>query len=196
MTPPEFREHLLKTLSYEKWLQGRLNLIAEEIDSILYRFIPLFPEYALSEKLMLLFQEIPEIEGKLKEEVVHYSESVQEHIGKYKILTAEDLKNIAKGVLILSLKNSRSSTFYHQKIVRAMQKTGLCFPEPILFADTNWVKNVFGFTINPGTRNLEFWRFDLCGQGGRPISVWKRYLNGTDQQEWGLYTAPHQYGQL
>jgi hypothetical protein len=197
MTPPEFREHVMKMLAYEKWLHEghKLDLIAEELDSMLYRFLPLFPEHALQEKLTLLFESIDEADVQIKKEIPLFSEKVEESVGRHKILTAEELKQIAKGFLISTLKETRSPINYHQKIVEAMQKGGLCYPEPILIADTNWVKNVFGFTLNPGTRNLEFWRFDESGGEGRPITVWKRYLNGISREEWGLYTSPQQYRQ-
>ncbi len=189
MPPPEFREHILTTLSYEKWLQGGqiLEALGEELDSLLYRFLPLFPEHALEDRLHTIFEGI-EIDNQ------HIS-SIVESVGRYKMLTAEDLKNYAKALLMLHTKTSRSSTFYHKKIIETMQQTGLCSPEPFLFADTNWVNNAFGFIVNPGTRKLELWRFDFSGSTGRPISQWKHYLNGISKDEWGFYTAPQQYGQ-
>lgn len=197
MTPPEFREYVMARLSYEKWLHGssRLDLVSEELDSILYRKLPCFHEYELLERLNKVFDAMEEIDAALKEKIMHFYPVVVESVGKYHILTAEDLKNIAKGLLILALQNTRSPIFYHQKITAAMQKVGLSYPEPLLFADTNWVNNVFGFTVNPGTRELQLWRFDECGSDGRPISQWKRYVNGVSHEEWGLYTSPHQYGQ-
>lgn len=195
MTPPEFRENVMQTLSYEKWLHGgrRLELIGEELDSILYNSLPLFPEHELRERLDTLFYAVEEIDEGLRNELLRRFDEVEEQFEKYKILTAEDLRNIAKGLLIACLKKTRSSHFYHQKIMHAMQKTGLCYPEPILFADTNWVKNVFGFVVNPGTRAIDFWRFDSCASTGRPIALWKRYFNGLDKGEWGLYNSPRQY---
>ena len=196
MAPPEFREQVLRTLSYEKWLQGgrRLELIAEELDSILYRSLPLFPEYTLKDKLTQLFEDVMEIDEELKKAIYSFFPMVEEQVGRYRILTAEDLREIAKALIILGLKTTRSPIFYHQKIMEVMQREGLCYPAPLLVADTNWVNNVFGFTVNPGSRKIEFWRFDGCGGEGRPLSIWKNYLNGVKKEEWGLYTAPHQYG--
>jgi hypothetical protein len=196
MAPTEFREHVLKMLSYEKWLHSgrRLELIAEELDSILYRFLPLFPEHELKARLDQLFEAMDFIDEGLKKKLHSFFPMVEEQVGKYRILAAEDLREIAKALLILGTDATRSFIFFHQKITEVMQKLGLCYPAPLLFADTNWVKNVFGFVVNPGTRNIEFWRFDVCGGEGRPLSVWKHYLNGIRREEWGLYSAPHQYG--
>ena len=196
MTSQEFRERVIKTLSYEKWLHaGRgLEMIAEELDSLLYRLLPLFPEHTLRERLERLFIATDGVDDKLRGEIFRLFEIAEDNFGRYKILSAEDLRNIAKGLLISALKTTRSPLFFHQKITQAMQKTGLSYPEPFLFADTNWVKNVFGFTINPGTKNLELWRFDECGSEGRPMTIWKRYVNGVDKGEWGLYNNPRNYG--
>ena len=197
MTPPEFRSHVIQTLSYEKWLRegNRLFMIGEELDSILYRFIPLFPEYQLREHLMTLFEAIDEMDDQLRHEVFLLIDAAEESAGKYQILSAQDLRELAQGLLILALRDTRTSVFYYQKMIEAMQQTGLCYPAPFLFADTNWVNNVFGFILNPGTALLELWRFDACGGAvGRPMGVWSRYLNGRDRQDWGFYIQPHQYG--
>jgi hypothetical protein len=61
------------------------------------------------------------------------------------------------------------------------------------FADTNWVNTVFSFVVGPGTDQLELWMTDPTAQTGSPISSWKRWLDGTDQIPWGLYTHTTQY---
>jgi len=196
MTPTEFREHILKILSYEKWLHSgrKLELVAEELDAILYRCLPLFPEHALQEKLREIFEGLDVIDEPLKQAIYSFFPLMEERLEKYRILTAEDLREIAKALVILGIKNTRSSICFHDKITAIMQKNGMSYPAPLLFADTNWVKNVFGFTVNPGTRNIELWRFDDSGSEGRPISIWKHYLNGIRKEEWGLYVSSHQYG--
>lgn len=99
-------------------------------------------------------------------------------------------------MLIIALDSTRSAVSFHERITEAMRHLKFAYPAPMVFADTNWVKNTFGFTVNPGTGNLEFWRFDDYGAEGRPMAVWRRYLNGIDRQDWGLYVAPSQYGQF
>ena len=191
MNPSEFREQVRKVLSYEKWLSpAHLNHILDEIDSILYRFLPFFPEYHLRDQLTLIFGEIEELSPQLKAKIMSLIPLAEDHVGRYRMLSSEDLKGIAKGLLIAAMEKSRTSIDYHALVTRAMQKMGLCYPEPFLFADTNWVKNFFGFVVNPGTALLELWRFDEYGGEGRPMSLWKRYLNGTERLDWGLYTHP------
>jgi hypothetical protein len=85
---------------------------------------------------------------------------------------------------------------YHQQIAQAAQKLGYAMPEPIIFADSNWVKDLFGFVINPGNGKLELWRMDVIGGEGVPMADWKQWLNGSKQEpQWGIYTRPYEYGQ-
>ncbi|MCC5831940.1 MAG: hypothetical protein JJU12_02735 [Chlamydiales bacterium] len=196
MRSNEFREYAIKALSYEKWLRAgsHLALISEEIDSLLYRCMPLFPEHALKERLNSIFDTIDEIDSPLRQRLFEKIDNLE--VGRYKILSSKDLRKIAKGLLMIELASTRSSVPFHERITDAMRAHRYAYPEPILFADTNWVKNTFGFIVNPGTGNLELWRFDDCGSEGHPISIWRRYLDGTDRLQWGLYSAPNQYGQF
>lgn len=194
LRPHEFRDHVLKALSYEKWLGRHLDIIGEQIDSLLYRSLPLFPETLLPERLRLLFESIDEIDDELQNRLYNQMETID--LRRNKTLTSKDLINITKEMLIFVLGKKWSPIPFHARIVEAMQKKGLGFPAPLLVADTNWVKNVFGFTVNPGSGRLEFWRFDESGCEGRPIAAWRCYLNGSTKQEWGLYVAPGQYGQF
>ncbi|MCH9627758.1 MAG: hypothetical protein S4CHLAM2_14010 [Chlamydiales bacterium] len=192
MRSNEFREYVIRALSYEKWL--RPGLIAEELDAILYRSLPLFPEHALTDRLRSIFKAIEEIDDRFYAQLDERIETLD--VGRYQIFSAAQLRDSAKALLIQVTGSTRSSIPFHQKITGAMQKLGFAYPEPFLIADTNWVKNTFGFTVNPGTGNVEFWRFDDCGSEGKPIVQWRRYLNGVDRQEWGLYTVPSEYGQF
>jgi len=185
LSAPEFRERVIKALSYEKWLKTRLHFVSEELDSLLYRHLPLFPEHQLRIRLETVLSEMDEIDSVLQSTLLQLFD--QKTIRRYTILTAEDLRNLVKELLIQALHTTRSSIFYHASIVKAMRQTGLCYPEPILVADTNWVKNVFGFTVNPGTAQVEFWRFDESGVEGRPLSIWEQYLNGEKQEDWGIF---------
>lgn len=198
LTPVEFREKVLQFLSYEKWLRkgAYLEPLTEALDNILYLSLPLFPEYQLRERLIEIFEDCDGIDKHLREQIIQLIPILQENIGKYQILTAQELKNFAKMLLIMVLKKTRTDLNYHEILLKCMRSKGFCYPEPFLFADTNWIQNLFGFTVNPGTRQVEFWRFDAYGENGRPMNAWKHYLNGKDRADWGLYTNPRDYGQF
>lgn len=191
MTPQEFREHVLHNLAYEKWLRvgERLTQLGEELDSLLLRFLPLFPEHALEKGLEVIC-------GSLVPESLERIPEIVESFGKYTLLTAEDFLHGAKTLLTITLKRSMHSFDYHGALVTAMQQEGFAAPSPLLFGDTNWVKNMFGFAVNPGTMRLELMRFDDYGRNGRPMRLWDNYLNGKERREWGVFTQPHDYGFL
>ncbi len=195
MEPFEFREYLLKSLSYERWVQGsgRLEWLADEIDSCLYKSLPLFPDHLLEKRLEAIFELLFKTDLKLKKRALAAVKRVQDRIGHYKIFSSEDLRRMALSLVLLSEETTKSSHFYYQLVTETMRELGYALPGPILFADTNWVKNVFGFVVNPGSAQLELWRFDECGSEGTPMRMWKQYVNGTSRQEWGLYTNPYQY---
>ncbi|MCB1180484.1 MAG: hypothetical protein KDK55_00485 [Chlamydiia bacterium] len=194
LNPQDYREHVLEALSYERWTQSSLAYFAEELDAILFNQLPLFPEYQLRERLELIFSNIDEVDKSFYERIFSEFEKLEESIGRYKILTSVELRNIAKALLVLTLDETASRIPFHKKIVKVMQKEGLSSPRPMLFADTNWVRNLFGFMVGPGTGKVELWRFDTSGCEGRPMSIWKKWVNGTEHKQWGLYTFPHEYG--
>lgn len=195
MQPPEFREYLLKTLSYERWIQkeGPLRQFADSIDAIFYRCLPLFPEDRLKEHVETVFQSIEEIDSTFRNKLMGHFQGPAAKMGRYKMLTAADLLACLKTLLLVTTQETKSEIDYHSHIVRAMQNRGLCLPAPILFADTNWVNLSFGFTVSPGSGKLELWRFDDSGLEGTPMSIWKQTLNGTVKKEWGVYPNPRQY---
>jgi len=195
MEPTEFREYLLKTLSYEKWLQKgqRLQVFSDIIDKCLYAHLPFFPEALLPEKIKLLFDHVKELDSQIKEGIFSMVVELEGSLSRHKTLSAEDLLRIAEEFLLFFLQKTRGPLDYHQILLQAMQEAELALPPPLLFADSNWVKTLFGFVVSPGTGQVELWRFDRSGREGVPMSIWKRYLNGSDKREWGLYVNPYQY---
>ncbi len=63
---------------------------------------------------------------------------------------------------------------------------------PLLFADSNWADFYFGFYQNPKTQTLELWRFDPEGKNGYPMSDWSKWLDGSQNRPWIIYTDPEQ----
>lgn len=192
--PFDFRESVIKILSYEKWLHGRgLQMVQDELDSLLYKHLPLFSEYQVTERLEALFAEMEELDSELTYRLIEAARKLG--VGRYHIFSSADLIDLAKGLLISLLQTTRTRVPYHQRIVCTLQRLGFRPPAPLIFGDTNWVKKRFAFVVSPGSRELELWCVDDCGSEGRPLSIWKPYLDGTRKENWGLYITPAQYGQ-
>lgn len=189
ITAPRFREHVIRILSYEKWLQqGRhLAMIGEILDQILYVCLPLFSENELQTRLQTLFEVIDEVDDK---QVLSHLEALE--IKRNTVLTAQDLRFIAQKLIEKSLKATHAAINYPQKILKAMHKCEFAYPSPILFADTNWVCKRFGFLVGPATQELELWTFDEMCLEGQPLTLWNHYLDGTTKEKWGIYTKSYQ----
>ncbi len=89
----------------------------------------------------------------------------------------------------------RATSSGHERLeaLHFATQSGWRAPLPILFADPNWLGKALGFVVNPGNLELELWLCERHGLTGIPLSVWKRYLDGTEHKEWGLYIDSTQY---
>jgi len=215
--PFEFRESVIKILSYEKWLSPQaLQHIADEIDAICFEHLPLFSEFQMEERLQALFREMEELyadndfdqnkishlngrgrfprNSDLTDRLMDAITKIE--VGRYSILSSSDLLNMAKGLLISVMQTTRSSIPWHQRIKHTLSKLGFSYPAPLIVGDSNWVKKKLAFVVCPGSKEIELWCVDNCGSKGRPLSIWKPYLDGTKQQNFGLFTSLSQYGQF
>ena len=195
MSPPDFREHILDEMHSERGLQaGRRTILStEDIDSTFYNNLPLTPRSELKETLTTLFKNIFSDENQIRMLMETYDTCAQ-HMSLDRFISASQLQSIAKGLLCLTLKTTTSEVDYHKLISTAAQKLGLAMPLPILFADTNWVKDEFAFVVNPGTGKLELWRVDILGTTGSPMASWHHWLDGSHREPtWGVYVKPYEY---
>ena len=110
------------------------------------------------------------------------------------IIPATKLQEICKALLCIEQEETSSEFDYHALISKAAVAAGLALHPPLLFADSNWVKDYFGFVFNPGSARFELWRFDETGRVGAPMSHWEEWLDGSRQDlKWGIYTKPYEY---
>lgn len=196
MRPKEFRDHIVDGMQRERGLKqgGNAVLSADEIDSALYSLLPLFPRSELREHLEKLYQEVPEIDAKGRQELMDVFDMVSQRYSQEKLIDADVFQDIAKGIICLTFEQTTSETDYHERIASAAQNLGYALLPPIVFADTNWVKEEFCFVVNPGTGELELWRGDATGRVGAPMSYWEQWLNGSRKDiPWGIYTKPYEY---
>lgn len=198
LNPIFFRGYVVDTMYHDKGLQqGRLPVLQEEeIDGLLYSLLPLFPTHELRERLKKIFMNLPGLTASEVEDILILFDELPISKG-YRLFDAGELQEICKVLLCLSQFSTSSSVDYHLEISLAAQKLGLAMPRPIFFADTNWVKDEFGFVVSPGTGKLELWRLDYTGRIGFPMSIWKQWVDGSHpNQKWGVYVKPFEYGQI
>ena len=78
-------------------------------------------------------------------------------------------------------------------LVEVMRKKKLLPPQPLIIADSNWVKEFFAFLIGPTSQQMELWAVNAYGTEGREfkLTVW---LDGSRREPtWGVLVNPTQY---
>ena len=196
MSPKEFREHILQGISKERGLKaaGAELLTADEIDSLLYSALPLFPKGELRSRIEAIYGAVPIFNEEKRKRLMAIFDMVSERYTQETVIDAATLQNIAKGVICLAFEETTSNIDYHLLIATAAQNLEYALPPPIICADTNWVKEDFLFVVNPGSGSLELWRGDYTGRVGFPMSIWREWLNGSRKDRlWGVYVKPYQY---
>lgn len=195
MRPREFREYLLTGIQKDRALRSISGIVsADEIDSALYSMLPLFSGADLRERVTNIFDNIPAFSKEQRQALMEVFELTSQNRPYQKMIDAVGLQDICKGLVCLAFGQTSLNVDMHQAISQAAQNLEYALPPPILFADTNWVKEEFGFVLNPGSNNLELWRIDSTGRQGSPMSAWDQWLDGTHRERtWGVYVKPYEY---
>lgn len=179
-SPKEFMENVMNVL-------GQHPLLEDVLASFLYGSLPLFaPEEALSsithlltalekEKAAALVKELPAFEA--------------EYVPSYL------LKEIATGLIVLAEKKLGLSFDVHELVSKKADEMNLSAPLPLIFADTNWSQNLFGFVVSPLHETVELWRVKGLSTQGMKMRDWSFHLK-KDGGPWGIYTRPQQYSTL
>lgn len=198
LNPINFRERVVDRLVNDRGLRyGQGTLISvDTIDSFLYSQLPLFPIEQLKDRVSKILTLLPMLTASKKDQILYLFDRIPQGRGRQRYMGAQELQDICKGLLCLSEASTTTPYDYHLHISHAAQQMGFAMPAPLIFADSNWVKDEFGFVVNPGTGKLEFWRVDYTGSIGYPIPSWKQWLNGSRSDlKWGVYVKPIEYGQ-
>lgn len=194
LRPSEIHQYIAQELSQLKgWRWQRGVVQSEKIDSLLYSMLPMIDGSRVEEKLRELLTSLPGFSAERAERLVDlYTTGLRGE--RETVIGADELQSRALALLSLEKGEVRSSIDMPLALARAAQEKGLALPAPLLFADSNWVTDFFGFTVNPGDGEFSLWRFDYTGSVGSPMASWKHWMDGSDQQRtWGLYVRPSEY---
>ncbi len=195
--PPFFLPHefarYVKELITSGLRQFRFPIITsfklESIDALLYSALP----YTGYNKSYSLVHRCLEEVGKIKprEDLV---DQVMKPYTKQQYIAADELLSIVRTAMILHLGEVYSKRDLLREILEFLKKAGSRLHSPLLFADSNWVREHFAFLVNPSTLRLEFWCIDPYGIKGEPISHWKMWLDGSRKDKtWGVFSNKVQY---
>ncbi|KAF3362551.1 Uncharacterized protein PHSC3_000789 [Chlamydiales bacterium STE3] len=175
-------------------LGGETVLQSATIASHLFSWLPLFSSYELKNRLEKILHQLT---GIVESDFFQLDAIIEEVISTIKgeaILTAQQLQDIAKAVLILFFDSTSFPCDYHLEVAKAAQELGYALVKPVIFADTNWSKELFGFAVSPASGKFELWRVDYTGTRGAPMSSWQDWLDGSRKDRtWGVYNKPSEY---
>ena len=69
---------------------------------------------------------------------------------------------------------------------------GFAYPEPLLFADTNWAGWYFGWVVGP-SGVLELWRLNRIATRGFPMTGWKNWFTSDNTAPWIVLANSDEY---
>lgn len=191
MSSVQFREYIVEEIRRDRglhWMQ-RPVVDADVVDGLLYECLPYSTREESKKKREIIFQNLPCDLEKIEKVLNEVPDSPPQDL-----ISAKQLIESCLGILCLSENATSLAENYPSQILQICQKHGFTMPAPILFADTNWIKDYFGCVVNPGTGNLELWRLDILGIKGSPMSHWDEWLSGKRKERvWGVYNHPYEY---
>lgn len=195
-TSIEFRNFILDKIAGERGLKlgARGVLSADDIDGALYSLLPVFSAGQLRQKVESIYRQIPNISLELREAALEIFDRYPLMPNYNQFVSAQTLQNICLSSLSLASGQTTSSIDYSALISLAAQQLDYAMPAPIIFSDTNWIKDAFGFVVNPGTGLCEMWLLDYSCRSGDPMSSWHKWLNGSRKDiSWSIYARPYEY---
>jgi hypothetical protein len=161
------------------------------LDSVLYESVPYTHSDAIKDLLVEILSLLFPKEGK-KEEVLTYIENLVGLI--HRPIRAKELLDIIKSTLIFAANKTRFGQDVLETVVNTLRSKKLLPPAPIIFADSNWVKEFFAFVYSPVNQQLELWSVNAYGTEGRPIEGWKMWVDGSRKdRDWGVLVNAKQY---
>lgn len=196
MSVRDFRRHILFTMEKDRGLMiGDREVVSQhKMDSVLYEELPLFPVYKLKERVEHILSALSFLTEGERKRALELFDKNSSSVAREAALGAKKLFSVVSGLIILACSKTSFEHNVQLLLREAMEREGYAFPSPILFADTNWARDMFAFIVNPGTGKPELWRMDDLGLAGEPMSYWNMWLNGSRKEpDWGVFINPIEY---
>jgi len=191
LRPYELARELKRLFSLDAILRPYEHALGEIcLEKLLFESVP----YTSPEDVLKIIVDI------LKKALPDYSinqETVRDLLPSiHSPLPSSEILTLLKGCAISLSTSYRFSHDIFNAIVQAMRENKQLPPEPIIVADSNWVRELFAFVVSPVSQDLEFWSVNTYATQGAPIPHWKKWLNGSQQEKtWGILNNPMQYKQ-
>lgn len=190
--PYELAKEIQRLFALDGLLRMHEAVIEEaSLDSLLYESVPYTSRENIAEIVLDIVSSALPKEAK-KAQISSYIEDLVRPI--YRPIRAKELLEIVKAVTVVAAGKCRFGQDILENIVSYMRSKRLLPPTPVIFADSNWVKEYFAFVYGPVNQQLELWSVNAYGTEGRPITNWKMWVNGSRKdRDWGVLVNAKQY---
>ena len=192
----DFRRYVLDTAYSDRGMHGPFGpqISSDEVDSIIYSHVPYILNDQVAENTTEVLSTIFANDASLFSKISEVVNSALKNMDVKGVISSKKLQGIIKAIAGLILNDTRMALDLHGKIIKELRLRNLVAPSPLIFADSNWVKDYFAFVVSPATIELELWSVDYYGTEGKPISHWKMWLNGAKREpKWGIFSKPQEY---
>jgi hypothetical protein len=188
LTVAEFRVELVHALksAYRNNLAQKNADWEKLVDSFLYSALPLQKRENALQNCKVIFE-------KMKIAISQKTENKLGELFEREIVTARQFRELALAALLWatgSIFSEQNLSFLFLQKAREMR---LCYPQPLLFADTNWPGSYFGWVISPYSLSVELWALDRMGSQGFPMTDWRCWLDNSRVSDWVLYYKTSEY---
>lgn len=192
LRPYELADEIQRLFSLDYVLRGYLASVQSSIlDPLLFESVPYTKPAELAGVLIDIVAAVFPSEAR-RNRIESLARTLLS--GIYSPVRAKDCLRLATALSVQLTRKVRHETDAFFSIVSACRAKGLLPPKPLVFADSNWVNDMFAFLIGPSSQQLEFWSVNAYATEGQPISHWKMWLNGSRKDRtWGIFVNPSQY---
>ena len=162
--------------------------IEDALDSFLYQALPLIPPHQWKDCILSILQ------GKAGDALIPILALFPDDFPGY--ITSKLIKDLSKAFYLLFKGEAALNFDLHSYVTEKAQTLNLSSPPPLIFADTNWSQNHFGFVVSPISEDVKLWRVTESGYEGMFLRSWAQYLSPGAVQNWAIYTKPMEYSQV
>ena len=192
LRPYDLAREIHRLFSLDIVLRHHTSILQEVcLDGLLYESAPYTPPENLRDVLIDVMTALCPKEMKKNgvDSIVRTTISSVSHP-----VRAKDLLCLIKTATIRLCGTYRFEHDLLASLIAIMRQKRLLPPSPVIFADSNWVKDFFAFLVSPVTQEIELWSVNAYGTEGRSIPHWKPWLNGSRKDvTWGVLVNPNQY---
>ncbi len=179
--------HALRTAYKKAPMQERFDW-EKVVDGFLYSALPLQTKEEALEHMRIIYHGMG-LSAAISQRALDKAKKL---VGEA-VLTSKKFQNYALASLLFSTGKLFHSHDLASLFLQKARDMRLSYPQPLLFADTNWPSSFFAWVVGPRSLSWELWALGYSGTNGFPMNDWKMFFDGSQASEWGVYDKISEY---